>query len=139
MISTRGHRMNDSVIRFPKQHAKAEEVSDLPLNDEELAQKLKMIRLGYYAEVADELLDILSSKIGSLNLNVRNEEAVNENFPKDILLMREVLIGMMCRFSDTDYPTHQIFDMLFDLTEEYNEDLEEMVMSVKVKSQLTIK
>ena len=116
----------NQVLNFPKTHPKFD-MTDVPLNQEELQAKLELIRMAFYADVADELLDQIASKIGMLNLNKKNEDEMIDTFPKDIMLLREVLIGMMCRFSNIDHPTHEVFEKIYDLTEDFDEETGEMM------------
>jgi hypothetical protein len=117
--------MNE-ILSFPKTHPKFD-MSDVPLDPVEMQKKLELIRMSFYADIADELLDQVACRIGVLNLNKKNEPALVAAFPKDIMLLREVLIGMMCRFSDIKHPTHDMFEKMYDLTEDFDEESGEVM------------
>lgn len=124
--------MNE-ILSFPKSHPKFD-VSDIPIDPDELKKKLELIRLSFYADVADEILDQVACRIGMLNLKKKNEAALTDAFPKDVMLLREVLIGMMCRFSDIHHPTHDVFEKIYSLTEDFDEESGEMVYNYEKRT-----
>lgn len=121
------------VLNFPGRNARLD-VSDLPLNAEDMAEKIKLIRTAYYSEIADELLEMIVTKIALLKLNKNNDDEISEHFPKDIMLLREVLIGLMCRFSGMDHPTHEVFELLYEMTEDYDEESGELLYNYKQRN-----
>lgn len=96
----------DNVIRFPKENRRLD-VSNISMDIEEIAEEIRLIKLAYFNEIADELVDNALRSMSMLNL----EDTPNETFPietKDIILLKETFISMMARIVGLEHPLHNL-------------------------------
>lgn len=95
--------MSDNVIAFPKNNKRLD-VSDMPVSAEEVAREITKIRLDFYYQVADEMMETLMRTIGALGISKAEvpEEVNVEDI--DVIFMREMLAAFMCRIANVEHP-----------------------------------
>ena len=96
----------DNVIAFPKENKRLD-VANTPLGVEEVAKAIEGMKLDFYHDVADNLMDHIIQSIGSLNLDGGNPDLVKLR-EVDIILMREVLTAFMCKIAGVDHPLNAL-------------------------------
>lgn len=92
----------DNVIAFPKENKRLD-VANTPLGVEEVAKAIEGMKMDFYHDVADNLMDHIIQSIGTLNLDGGSTEEVKLR-EIDIILMREVLTAFMCKIAGVDHP-----------------------------------
>lgn len=94
--------MTDNVITFPKENKRLD-VTNTPVSVDEVAKVIEKMKLDFYHDVADNLMDYIVQSIGSLNIDSGNpnEIALRE---VDIIFLREVLTSFMCRLGGVSHP-----------------------------------
>lgn len=100
----------DNVINFPKENKRLD-VGNTPLGVEEVAKAIENMKMDFYHDVADNLMDHVIQSIGSLNLDGGNEEEVKLR-EVDIILIREVLTAFMCKLGGVDHPLKDLADVV---------------------------
>lgn len=98
----------DNVIAFPKENKRLD-VSNTPTSLDEVAAAIEKMKLDFYHDVADNLMDHVVQSIGSLNLDSSHEEEIHIR-EVDIILMREVLTAFMCRLGGVNHPLKNLAD-----------------------------
>lgn len=99
-----GVAMSNNVISFPKNNRRLD-VTNTPVNAEEVAQAIQNMRLDFYHQVSDELMEDLLTKIGSLNLNLDEDVRLEE---KQIIFLREVITSFICKIAGVDHPLNSL-------------------------------
>ena len=97
----------DNVIAFPKENKRLD-VGNTPVSIDEVAKAIEAMKLDFYHDVADNLMDHIVQSIGSLNLDGNNEEIHLREI--DIILIREVLTAFMCRLGGAEHPLKNLAD-----------------------------
>jgi hypothetical protein len=92
----------DNVIAFPKENKRLD-VANTPLGVEEVAKAIEGMKMDFYHDVADNLMDHIIQSIGTLNLDGGSTEEVKLR-EIDIILMREVITAFMCKIAGVDHP-----------------------------------
>ena len=92
----------DNVIAFPKENKRLD-VANTPLGVEEVAKAIEGMKMDFYHDVADNLMDHIIQSIGTLNLAGGSTEEVKLR-EIDIILMREVITAFMCKIAGVDHP-----------------------------------
>lgn len=100
----------DNVISFPKENKRLD-VTNTPLGVEEVAKAIEGMKMDFYHDVADTLMDHIIQSIGTLNLDGGNTEEVKLR-EIDIILMREVLTAFMCKIADVDHPLKALAEIV---------------------------
>jgi hypothetical protein len=98
----------DNVIAFPKENKRLD-VSNTPTSIDEVAMAIEKMKLDFYHDVADNLMDHVVQSIGSLNLDSSHNEEIHIR-EVDIILMREVLTAFMCRLGGVNHPLKGLAD-----------------------------
>ena len=89
----------DNVITFPKENKRLD-VSNTPTSVDEVARAIEAMKLDFYHDVADNLMDHIIQSIGSLNLDGNSEE----------VHLREVLTAFMCKLGGVEHPLKNLAD-----------------------------
>jgi len=97
----------DNVITFPKENKRLD-VSNTPTSVDEVARAIEAMKLDFYHDVADNLMDHIIQSIGSLNLDGNSEEVHLREV--DIILIREVLTAFMCKLGGVEHPLKNLAD-----------------------------
>lgn len=97
----------DNVIAFPKENKRLD-VSNTPVSVDEVAKAIEKMKLDFYHDVADNLMDHVVQSIGSLNIDGGSDEIHLREM--DIILVREVLTALMCRLGGVDHPLMGLAD-----------------------------
>lgn len=98
----------DNVIAFPKENKRLD-VSNTPVSVDEVAKVIEKMKLDFYHDVADNLMDHIVQSIGSLNIDSGNPEEIHLR-EVDIIFLREVLTSFMCRLSGVEHPLKNLAD-----------------------------
>lgn len=98
----------DNVITFPKGNKRLD-VTNVPVSVEDVARVIEKMKLDFYHEVADELMDYVVQSIGALNLDSGNTDEVRMR-EVDIIFLREVLTSFMCRIAGVGHPLNSLAD-----------------------------
>jgi hypothetical protein len=97
----------DNVITFPKENKRLD-ISNTPTSVDEVARAIESMKLDFYHDVADNLMEHIIQSIGSLNLDGNNEEMRLREV--DIILIREVLTAFMCKLGGVEHPLKNLAD-----------------------------
>lgn len=126
--------MTNNVVKFPKENRRLD-VSNIALEPEDVMKKIHLMKKGYFADVADHILDDVLRSIGCLDL----EETKFETFPiqdDDLIMIKESIISAMCRIVGIDHPLHQIAkNELLNLREEIDDEYGAVILGYKFKSE----
>ena len=98
----------DNVIAFPKENKRLD-VSNTPTSLDEVAMAIEKMKLDFYHDVADNLMDHVVQSIGSLNIDSSHNEEIHIR-EIDIILMREVITAFMCRLGNVEHPLKNLAD-----------------------------
>lgn len=96
----------DNVIAFPKENKRLD-VSNTPVSVDEVARAIEKMKLDFYHDVSDNLVEHIIQSIGSLNIDGEDEIRLREI---DIILIREVLASLMCRLGGIPHPLNGLAD-----------------------------
>jgi len=97
----------DNVITFPKENKRLD-VSNTPVSVDEVARAIEKMKLDFYHDVADNLMDHIVQSIGSLNIDGGGDEIHLREM--DIIFLREALTSLMCRLGGVDHPLKNLAD-----------------------------
>ena len=89
-----------NVITFPKDNKRLD-ISNTPVTAEDVAIEITKIKMDFYHEVADELLDGMIRKIGSLNLGDQEDVIINDI---DIIFLRECITSFISKLAGVEHP-----------------------------------
>lgn len=88
-----------NVITFPKDNKRLD-VSTTPITAEDVAKEIEKIKMDFYHEVADELIDSMVRKISSLNLG--EDDIILQDI--DIIFLRETITAFICKLGSIPHP-----------------------------------
>ena len=97
----------DNVIAFPKENKRLD-VSNTTVSVDEVAKAIEKMKLDFYHDVADNLMDHIVQSIGSLNIDGGGDEIHLREM--DIIFLRETLTSLMCRLGNIDHPLKNLAD-----------------------------
>ena len=101
--------MDDTnIILFPVTNRR-HDVTRIAVDPEEVAARIRSMKMAFFAEVADQVVDDTLRSISVLNL----EETKAETFPlesRDVILIKEAVISALCRIVGIEHPLHEIGD-----------------------------
>lgn len=97
--------MVDNIFVFPKTNPRFE-LDNIEIDHEDIAKKIKLIKMTYFSDIADSILDNVIRSISLLNLN--NSPESGNLTSTDIILLKEAIISTMCKLSGVDHPLHKI-------------------------------
>ena len=104
----------DNVIAFPRENKRLD-VSNTPVSVDEVAKVIEKMKLDFYHDVADNIMEHIVQSIGSLNIDGGGDEIHMREI--DIILMREVMTSLMCRLGSISHPLNGLADAVVkDLT-----------------------
>lgn len=126
--------MADNVVKFPKENRRLD-VSNIALEAEEMIKKIHLMKKGYFASMADNILDDVMRSIGCMDL----EETKQETFSledSDLIMIKESIIAAMCRIVGMEHPLHQIAKTeLLSMREEIDDEYGAVILGYKFKSE----
>ena len=93
---------DDNIIQFPLENKRFNMFS-IPIDDEEIAENIKKMKLAYFAEISDHIMDDIIRSFSVLNL-----QEINPLDSKDIILIKESMVSALCRVMGLDHPLHNI-------------------------------
>lgn len=93
--------MSNNIISFPKSNKRLD-VTNTPVNAEEVAKVIDGMKIDFYHDVADNLMDYIVTSIGSLGIDANKDDIQLRDI--DIIFMREVLTAFMCRLGGVEHP-----------------------------------
>lgn len=105
------------VISFPKSNPRAEET----LTTEDIIQKKRNLKINFFKDAADDIVENIVRDIASLELSTITNGELAPLQPKDIIMLRESLLSIMCRLTVMDHPLHDIVDELIVSEETFDE------------------
>jgi len=124
----------DNVVKFPKENRRMD-VSNIALEPEDVMKKIHLMKKGYFADVADHILDDVLRSIGCMDL----EETKHETFPlsdSDLIMIKESIISAMCRIVGIVHPLHEIERTeLISLREEIDDEYGAVILGYKFRSE----
>lgn len=94
------------VISFPKNNPRITE-QDI-LTREEMVEKKRNLKLNFFRDAADDVVENIVRDIAALDLATITGGELNDLNAKDIIMLREALLGIMCRLTGMDHPLHRI-------------------------------
>jgi hypothetical protein len=118
----------DNVIAFPKENKRLD-VSNTPTSVDEVAMAIEKMKLDFYHDVADNLMDHVVQSIGSLNIDSSHNEEIHIR-EIDIILMREVITAFMCRLGNVEHPLKNLAD---EVVKDVNTDQENGSIDYRLK------
>ena len=86
----------------------------LPTTDEEAAERIKEVRVNYAKAVATELTTLILNNLVGYGYKIELEEG----YLKDIVMVNEVLIATMLRYSNIEHFLQKVIDDVVDLEDE---------------------
>ena len=92
----------DNVIAFPKENKRLD-VANTPISVDEVAKAIEKMKMDFYHDVADNLMDHIVQSIGSLNIEAGGGQEISLR-DVDVILVREVLTALMCKVGGVDHP-----------------------------------
>lgn len=92
------------VISFPKSNPR---MADTPSVDE-LAEKKRNLKLNFFRDMSDEIVENVVRDIAALELSTIAGTELAELNAKDIIILREALLSIMCRLTNMEHPLHDI-------------------------------
>lgn len=95
-------QIDDNIIRFPKEN-KRYNLSNIPVDEEEIAKNIKLMKMSYFSEVSEEIMDDIMRSLSSLRIE---ETAPLQH--NDIILIKESIISALCRAVEIEHPLHKI-------------------------------
>lgn len=98
------------VISFPKTNPRVTE-KDI-ITTEEILEKKKTLRMNFFKDAADDIVENTVRDIASLELSTLTGRDLSQLQAKDIIMLREALVSIMCRLTDIDHPLHKITENL---------------------------
>lgn len=98
----------DNVITFPKENKRLD-VTNTPVSVDEVARAIEKMKLDFYHDVADNLMDYIVQSIAALNLDSNNPDEIHLR-EMDIIFLREVLTSFMCRLGGVEHPLKNLAD-----------------------------
>lgn len=99
----------DNVITFPKENKRLD-VTNTPVSVDEVAKAIENMKMDFYHDVADNLMDHIVQSIASLNIDGNTGEVRLREV--DIILMREVLTAFMCKIGGVDHPLKKLAETI---------------------------
>lgn len=124
--------MNDNVIQFPVVN-KRYDLSNIAVEPEEIAEKIRLMKMAYFSGVADEMVDDTLRSMTMLNL----EDSPLDTNPidsKDIILLKESIISTLCRIIGIYHPLHEVIDENIIVSSIEEGDLDEAYFKYKFKN-----
>ena len=98
----------ENVIAFPKGNKRLD-VSNTPTSIDEVARAIEKMKMDFYHDVADNLMDHVVQSIGSLNIEADENVSLKD---VDIILVREVLTSLMCKIGKIDHPLNGLAEVV---------------------------
>lgn len=98
------------VISFPKNNPRVTE-QDI-LTREDLIQKKNNLKLNFFKDACDDIVENIVRDIASLELSTITGNELAQLNAKDIIMLRESLLAIMCRLTNMDHPLHSISEKL---------------------------
>jgi hypothetical protein len=122
---------NDNIIIFPTNNPELS-IDGIAITQEETKEKIKQIKLAFFSSAADEILENVIRSIGSLGITDKSKEIET----RDIIMLKESIISVMCRITDVSHPLHKISEdeIMIDLN--MHEELDDMFFDYKFKSEI---
>lgn len=121
----------DNVIVFPTNNPELS-IDGIALNKQETKEKIKQIKLSFFSSAADEILEHVIRSIGSLGITTTSKE-INT---RDIIMLKESIISVMCRLNDVSHPLHKISEDEIMIDTSHEDELDELFFDYKFKSEL---
>lgn len=124
---------DDNVVQFPIVN-KRFDVSNIALDPEEVADKIKLMKLTYFATMSDEIVEDALRALAQLRLN---ETPVDTNPIEsgDLILLKEAFVSTMCRIVGIEHPLHQIIEDNIVISLEDVDDYDETFYNYRFKSE----
>ena len=98
-----------NVITFPKGNKRLD-VSTTPITADDVAKEIEKIKLDFYHEVADELIDGMVRKISALNIGNEDGDIVLQD--KDIIFLREAITAFICKLGNVPHPMSKLSELV---------------------------
>lgn len=95
-----------NIVQFPLVNRR-HDVSNIALDPEEVADKIRLMKLSYFNSVTEELVDDVLRSLSTLRL----EETPAETTPVtslDIIMLKETIMAMLCRIVGISHPLHEM-------------------------------
>lgn len=96
---------SSNIINFPVEN-KRFDLTNIDVMPDEIAEKIRLIKMTYFSDIADAILDNVIKSISILNLNDDPDAGMATS--TDVIILKEAIIALMCRLVEMDHPLHQI-------------------------------
>lgn len=112
---------SSNIVTFPISN-KRFDLENIELDQDDIAEKIKLIKMTYFSDIADSILDNVIRSISLLNLSSSSENNLTST---DIILLKETIISTMCKLSGLEHPLHKIAidNIIINGTESDSEDI----------------
>lgn len=121
----------DNIIKFPIMNPEMNTYA--PEDHSKKLETIRNIRLTYFSDISEEIvmnaLKSISISFDHIDDNLNNAES------KDVILLKEAIISIMCRLSGTDHPLHDIIEDELVMFESYDE-YDDIILNYKFKSEM---
>lgn len=118
------------VIKFPIENKRLD-LSNIPLDHGSVVEQVQMLKLSYFSDVAEAMLDDTLRSMSMLKLE-EGRLPTNPIDQKDIILIKESIVAGMCRIVGIEHPLHRLMDDNLEVTS-VTDDEEEMTMGYRFK------
>lgn len=94
-----------NVIVFPIQN-KRFDLNKVEVDQDKIAENIKLIKLTYFSDIAEEILDHVVRSISVIGFNSEEQDGIITS--TDIILLKESIIALMCKINGLEHPLHKI-------------------------------
>ena len=118
------------IVKFPGENKRLD-LSNIPLDHGSVVEQDQMLKLSYFSDVAEAMLDDTLRSMSMLKLE-EGRFPTNPIEQKDIILMKESIVAGMCRIVGIEHPLHRLMDDNLEVTS-VTDGEEEVTMGYRFK------
>lgn len=98
-----------NVIQFPVKNIRYS-MDGIPTDEEETLEAVKNLKLSYFNKIAEDIVAYTSFIINNNLYHDVDLEDFKEPTIRDIILLHESIVSVLCRINSIDHPLHEIGD-----------------------------